>query len=128
MFSSPKTATQPPAPIGSTLRAALAPLIGAAALGLAGCASQPTDPPAEAATQAGTEAGWHAVPLPGKAATRYTQTRKDGRGALKAEADASASMWRLKIQVPPEAIAQIRFAWWVSALPPAASVACTVNA
>lgn len=98
---------------------------GCIAVAGAGCAGLPRvgsslggRGPAEPAT---TD-GWHPVLLPGKAPTRYAVTQKDGRWAVSARADASASMWRRRVDVPPERLAEARFAWWVDALPDGAHV------
>lgn len=77
-------------------------LLGAA--WLAGCA---TPPPGE---------DWHAVTLPGKAATQYTHTTHEGRRAIHALADSSASMWRRKVSVPPEKLGSVKLSWWVDRL------------
>lgn len=87
---------------------------------LAGCAIAPPEPTAAAVPDAG---GWHAVGLPGKAATLYTPTVKDGRNAIAADAQRSASMWRHKLNVQPDQLGQAQFSWWVPALPAQANVA-----
>lgn len=76
----------------------------AAAAALTACAS--SAPPSEAD-------GWHAVTLPGKAATRYGRAHKDGRPAWHAQADRSASLWRRHWRVEPAALGEVRFSWWV---------------
>lgn len=75
--------------------------------GLAGCVSPPRPPVAE---------GWHEVRIPGKRATRYSWEVKSERMAILAQAEASASMWRRKLRVPPERIGTASFAWWVDDL------------
>ena len=82
-------------------------------LALAGCAT-PT-PPAD-------PEGWHGVALPGKRATHYHWTDKEGRRALAAEADQSASMWRRKLRVDPGGLGHVRFSWWVQDTLPGADV------
>lgn len=79
---------------------------------LAGCASAP-QPHAD---------GWHEVRLPGKAETRYRWEEKDGRRALFADADRSASMWRRKLDLLPERIGEVAFSWRVDRLIDGASV------
>lgn len=89
-----------------------------AAGALAGCAApavQPTDPVAAA--------DWHAVALPGKRPTEYRNERKDGRDAVAARADRSASMWRRQVARASDALGQVEFSWWVQALPTDADVA-----
>jgi hypothetical protein len=80
---------------------------------LAGCA---TPPPA-------ADGGWHAVPLPGKQATRYEQAHKDGRPAVLAVSDRSASLWRQRLDTPPAGIGEVSFSWWAQTLLEQASVA-----
>jgi hypothetical protein len=83
---------------------------------LAGCTTPPPAADAE---------GWHAVPLPGKAATRYAWTTKDGRRALAAQAERSASMFRRHVKHHPGGTppGEISFSWWVQDLIEGASVA-----
>ena len=80
---------------------------------LAGCATAP--PPG--ATD------WQAMTLPGKKETVYTWCDKDGRRALAAESDQSASLWRKRLDPAHEAVGLVRFSWWVQDLVPGASVA-----
>ena len=67
--------------------------------------------------------GWHAVSLPGKEPTRYTWGSHDGRRALGAASESSASLWRRKVEVPPQRLGPVEFAWWVDALIEGASIA-----
>jgi hypothetical protein len=83
---------------------------------LAGCA---TPPPV------GIDGEWHAVPLPGKAQTQYRPSVKQGRQAISARADGSASMWRKRLLVEPRALGNLRFSWWVEDLIAEASVGNT---
>jgi hypothetical protein len=73
---------------------------------LAACGTPPVAPDAE---------GWHGVAIPGKRATVYAWTVKDGRRALAAHADQSASLWRRRVHVAPERLSNVRFSWWVDA-------------
>ena len=98
----------------------LAPL---AALALQGCTSWRGDRVSSAAIPSLQAEGWHDVRLPGKGLTRYTQVRKDGRMAVHARAEGSASMWRRKVSVSPDQLGQARWAWRVDALNPQASIA-----
>ena len=59
---------------------------------------------------------WQPVTLPGKKPTQYIWTYKDGRAAIGASADDSASMWRRKVAVPPERLGEVEFSWWVTNL------------
>ncbi|MBL8332773.1 MAG: DUF3047 domain-containing protein [Rubrivivax sp.] len=86
-------------------------LAGGAAL--AGCAHRGAPP----------QADWHEVRLPGKVATQYRWEHKAGRRALAAYAQASASMWRRRLDVQPDRIGDVGFSWWVDQLIAGASVA-----
>ncbi len=90
------------------------PPLAAAAVLLVACAAPP--PP-------GAGDGWHEVPLPGKQPTAYRWAEKDGRRALAAHAERSASMWRKRVDVEPARLGQVSFSWWVEDLIPKASVA-----
>ena len=81
---------------------------------LAACAAPPAPPSAD---------GWHDVPLPGKQPTRYESGRHDGRRAVMAHAQGSASLWRRKLLVPAPALHEVSFSWWVQDQPLNASVA-----
>lgn len=59
------------------------------------------------------EAGWRPFVLPGKRATQYRFTTKDGRWAIEARAESSASMLRRTVDVPPGALGEVSWAWWV---------------
>lgn len=84
-----------------------------------GCALLPASSPIASSLN---PEGWHAVLLPGKAPTRYAVAHKDGRAAISARADSSASMWRRRVSVQPPQLGQARFAWWVESLPAEAHV------
>ena len=88
--------------------------IVAAALARAGCASTP--PPTAAQD-------WHDVPLPGKELTRYAWSSKDGRPAIAAVSERSASMWRRRVARDPAQLGRVSFSWWVQDLVENASVA-----
>ncbi|NBO75605.1 MAG: DUF3047 domain-containing protein [Betaproteobacteria bacterium] len=80
---------------------------------LAGCA---TTPPLAAD-------GWQQQTLPGKPNTHYRWTQKEGRTALQADSQQSASLWRKRLDPAEPAPQQVRFSWWVQDLIPQASVA-----
>ncbi len=61
-----------------------------------------------------SEAEWHEVRLPGKRATEYTWELFDGRRALAARSEDSASMMRRKLQVPPDRLGMLNFSWQVA--------------
>jgi hypothetical protein len=82
---------------------------------LAGCALAPPAPP--------ESAGWQPLALPGKARTEYGWSVKDGRPALMAHADRSASLWRKRLQPPRATVGEVDFSWWVQDLVPNADLA-----
>lgn len=67
-------------------------------------------------------AGWQGVPIPGKEQTVYRWSAKDGRPALHARAESSASMWRRPAPAALNA-RELSFSWWVPAVLHGASVA-----
>ena len=85
---------------------------------LTGCAGPMRGPDSNSGDPA-----WHAVPLPGKDATRYRWTQKEGRSALAAVSESSASMFRQHVQRPPEVLGEVSFSWWVQDLVAGSSVA-----
>ena len=87
----------------------------AAAL-LAACATPETAPPPSAD-------GWQPLALPGKKPTLYRWTEKDGRPALEASSDRSASIWRKRLEPSLDKIGEVSFSWWAQGLIPNASVA-----
>jgi hypothetical protein len=89
---------------------------------LAGCATPPPPQPAVPAAEA-----WHAVPLPGKRETAYAWGMKEGRPALAALSDRSASLLRRKVAVPAQQLGDVSFSWWVPQVLVGASVTDTAN-
>lgn len=59
---------------------------------------------------------WRHYQLPGKAASRYTYTRKDGRDAMLVNALSSASVLRYPLRVEPAELGSLHFSWKVPAL------------
>ncbi len=116
-MSSPPRARPPASALPS--RPAIGWLLpGLAALALAGCSLLPSAPPAPADAQQ-----WQALPLPGKALTRYTEEAKDGRWAIAADADRSASMWRRRFDPALPQVGEVSFSWWVPEMQDRANVA-----
>lgn len=75
---------------------------------LSGCATAP--PPAAD--------GWRQQTLPGKPLTHYRWTHKEGRTALQADSQQSASLWRKRLNPAQDVPQQVRFSWWVQDLIP----------
>jgi Protein of unknown function (DUF3047) len=88
-------------------------LLAAALAGLAGCATPPSP-----------EAGplWHPVTIPGKRLTNYVEDIKGGRRALRADADASASLWRRKVDIRGDKLTDVRWSWWIDGSIPGADL------
>jgi hypothetical protein len=95
-----------------TLRSWLPPWV---ALALCACAGTP-------APRNDDPAGWHGVALPGKKPTRYVAEDKDGRRAVAAISEGSASLLRRTLRIDPDALGTLSFAWWVDDLMPGARV------
>lgn len=70
----------------------------------------------------GDDGSWQHLPLPGKRATVYTFGQHEGRASWRAEADASASLLRRRVQMTVTANTQAEFAWWVPATIPTADL------
>jgi Protein of unknown function (DUF3047) len=77
---------------------------------------------AGAATEPLVAAGWVPVHLPGKRPTDYRQDLKEGRLAWFAHSEASASMVRKRLQLPPQQLGMVEFSWWVDRLVPGADL------
>ncbi|MFZ2739619.1 MAG: DUF3047 domain-containing protein [Burkholderiaceae bacterium] len=60
--------------------------------------------------------GWQHMLLPGKTPTQYLPTQVDGRVAMAARSEASASMLRQNLRVEPQDLSSVRFSWKVPAL------------
>jgi hypothetical protein len=61
-------------------------------------------------------AQWEAVLLPGKLRTAFKLETRHQRVALQADAQASASMLRQRLNVPPDQLGRLRFEWQVDHL------------
>ncbi len=59
---------------------------------------------------------WQTFTLPSKKTTRFSRVTLDGRDAVMASADGSASMLRHKVRVPADQLQQLRFSWKVPQL------------
>ena len=68
---------------------------------------------------------WHDVALPGKESTRYSRVLKDGRHAVEAHSEQSASMWRQHVNRPAQTVREVSFSWWVQDLVADGNVAVT---
>jgi hypothetical protein len=84
------------------------------AMVVAGCAAPP---------QAPSDAPeWHALHLPGKRITAYAHADCEGRRAWRARSDASASLWRRKVDTAVTPGTTIEFSWWVPQTIPTADL------
>ncbi|PIT74128.1 DUF3047 domain-containing protein [Limnohabitans sp. G3-2] len=104
--------------------------LGLGALGLAflsGCATQGepaqrvaspvlTQRPGGLHFSAQDKAQWEAVTLPGKLRTAFKLEKRQQREALSAQAEASASMLRQRLQVPADQLGRLQFAWQIDNL------------
>jgi hypothetical protein len=111
-------------------------LLGLCACLLTGCATRPAAVATATAPTAGSytwntqqQMDWQELPFPGKVRTIYRlddqapQDNRGQRGALKAEAQSSASMLRTPIRLEADALSRIGFSWLVPALIPDADMA-----
>lgn len=104
----------------------------------AGCALQPGSDGSEVAIETAAtdarpaaiidipdepESEWRPFGLPGKRETRYRIGQKEGRWAVEALADKSASMLRRAVDVPPERLSDVSWSWWVESTLPQADLA-----
>lgn len=71
---------------------------------------------------AGSAAVWQHYLFPGKRATQYRYQFVDGRHAVAAKAEASASMLRQRLRQAPSALGRINFSWKVPQLIPGADL------
>lgn len=53
--------------------------------------------------------GWRQQTLPGKPLTHYRWTHKEGRTALQADSQQSASLWRKRLNPAQDVPQQVRF-------------------
>ena len=94
-----------------SLRAPPPPPAGAGAW-----AEQSDQPPWKGSGRAAAANAWKHQVLPGKSATLFSFSERDGRQAMAAEADASASLLRRQVRVEPADLAFARFSWRVPQL------------
>jgi hypothetical protein len=118
--------------LGISQKSVMAGSAALLALALSGCSLAPTqhghdhDYSAEAVTQspwaqASQPEGlaplpWRNHHFPSKQVTHFQYQRLDGRDAVEAQADASASLLRQVLQVEPERLGTLKFSWKVPAL------------
>jgi hypothetical protein len=101
---------------------------------LFGCATRPTNvtkapQPSTYTWNTQQQAAWQEMSFPGKVQTSYRpdeqapQGSGEQRGALRADAQSSASMLRTSVRVEADALGHIGFSWLVPALIPGADMA-----
>jgi Protein of unknown function (DUF3047) len=66
---------------------------------------------------------WRTFNLPSKKPTEFSKVTMDGRNAVMAVADASASLLRQQVRIPAAELSQVRFSWKVPQLIEAADLA-----
>lgn len=97
------------------LRAALISCSCAAGLLAAACQHAPAPKLELPPTNAWTD-GWLPFVLPGKPATHYAAGVADGRWAVHARSERSASMLRRPLRIEPDRLGQLSFSWKAAAL------------
>ena len=93
----------------------------AGALFVAGCEHAPAPVLAEPLSARWTE-GWKSFALPGKTPTSYSAGIADGRWAIHAKSERSASMYRRKLHIETGQLDKVRFSWKVASMSPGADV------
>lgn len=78
------------------------------------CACAPMPPAAH--SDRGPWRDWQEFALPGKRSTVYETRHDDGRVVIQAQANASASMLRRKLQLDTAQIGRVQFSWRVASL------------
>jgi Protein of unknown function (DUF3047) len=69
-----------------------------------------------------TGQSWHTYSLPSKKPTIFSTVQMDGRDAVLAVADASASLLRQQVRIPASELKQVKFSWKVPQLIEAADM------
>ena len=96
-----------------------------------GCASKPPStqsawaPSQQAQLQQlawSTGQSWHTYHLPSKKPTAFSKVQMDGREAVLAVADSSASLLRHTVRIPANELKQVKFSWKVPQLIEAADI------
>jgi hypothetical protein len=90
-------------------------------LALVGCLHAPAPTPTSALSHRWTE-GWAPFVLPGKTATSYSPGYIDGRWAIHAKSERSASMYRRSVRIEPGQLGNVTFSWKAVSLLPDADV------
>jgi Protein of unknown function (DUF3047) len=102
-------------------RAIVSACVLAGALALAGCHHAPAPTSTSASSYRWTE-GWAPFLLPGKTATAYAPGYVDGRWAIHAKSERSASMYRRAVRIEPGQLGNVTFSWKAASLLPDADV------
>jgi len=83
-------------------------------------ASGCTTPPQS--TASGDALDWRQFHLPGKRPTAYSRADCAGRRAWRATSDASASLWRRKVDATVTPNTTVEFSWWIAETIPSADL------
>ena len=94
---------------------------------LVACSTVTPTPPKSGSTTPETQntdnfSQWQAMKLPGKRPTDYHAAHSQGRDALAARSDGSASMFRRVVNIAPEQLGRLAFSWKVQDLIPQADL------
>jgi hypothetical protein len=98
---------------GIGLRPARLLLMLGLSVAAAGCAHKEASLEAAAQALAAELPDWSARGLPGKRSTAYGLASRGGRSCVLAQAEQSASLWRRRLSIAPEALAGLEFSWWL---------------
>jgi len=93
----------------------------AGALAVVGCQHPRAPAPAAQASARWTD-DWMPFALPGKTPTSYSAGVADGRWALHARSERSASMYRRALRVEPDQLGKLSFSWKAASMLPDADV------
>lgn len=82
-------------------------------LGLTACAHHTSPPTSTDAPVAVLPDEWTVRELPGKRRTLYSMNERGSQPCVQAQAKASASLLRRRLNLPAERLQEVRFDWWI---------------